>query len=46
MVVGERHGDASSGESGHCEEAAALDVGAAQVGGGQDRILFGRTLGI
>jgi hypothetical protein len=44
--VGERHGDASGGEGGHSEEAAALDVGAAEVGCSQDGIPFGRPLGI
>jgi hypothetical protein len=46
VVVGERHGDAGRGERGHREETASFDVGAAQVGGGQDGILFGRPPGI
>jgi hypothetical protein len=44
--VGERHGNASGGEGGHREEAAPLDVGAAQAGCGQDGIPLVRPFGI
>ncbi len=46
VIVSEGHGDAGGGEGGHREEAAAFDVGAAEVGYSQDRILFGQPLGI
>lgn len=46
VVVGERHGDAGRGEGGHREEAAAFDIGTAQVGGGQDWISLVRPVGV
>lgn len=36
VVVAERHGDAGGGEGRDGEEAAPFDVGAAQVGDGED----------
>lgn len=46
VVVGEWHGDAGSGEGGHREEAAALNIGPAEVRCGENGIPFGRLLAI
>ncbi|GGW64019.1 hypothetical protein FHS32_001169 [Streptomyces albaduncus] len=42
VVVTERHGDAAGGEGRDGEEAAALDVGATQVGDREDGVGFRR----
>ncbi|GAA5707060.1 hypothetical protein Save01_07919 [Streptomyces avermitilis] len=46
VIVSERHGDAGGTEGGHREEPAALDIGAAQVGGRQDGISLIGLIGI
>lgn len=46
VVVAEGHGDAGGGEGCDGQEAAAFDIGAAQVGDGEDRIGLHRLLGV